>query len=205
MIRERRERAKLDATPPWQQKVREDVATTGPFDEKDAPEDGLARVDLGALRIPIADGQELRVDVNEQREIAGVTIVGAGGEMQLGLYAAPRNEGIWDEIRADIAGSMRAQKSQPSERPDGPFGVELVGKLPDPSGQPTPVRFIGVDGPRWFLRAMLAGPAAGDPAQAAIFEQTLRGTIVSRGNSPLPVREAVALTMPKEIVLPDAE
>ena len=30
--------------------------------------------------------------------------------MQLGVFAAPRNEGIWDEVRAEIAESMRAQR-----------------------------------------------------------------------------------------------
>ena len=43
------ERSKLDATPPWEQRIREEPdATTGPYDVRDAPEDDIARADLGA-------------------------------------------------------------------------------------------------------------------------------------------------------------
>jgi hypothetical protein len=61
-----------------------------------------------------------------------------------------------------------------------------------------PVRFLGVDGPRWFLRAMLVGPIAVDAEKAAPFEDALRAVVVVRGNEPLPVREPVPLQLPKE-------
>ena len=60
------------------------------------------------------------------------------------------------------------------------------------------MRFIGVDGPRWFLRAMLAGAPALDDEQAQPFLDTFRGTVVVRGNEPLPVREPVPLQLPQE-------
>ena len=78
------------------------------------------------------------------------------------------------------------------EREGGAFGTELTGTLPA-ERQRAPVRFIGVDGPRWFLRGMLVGPAA-DPARAEEFEEAFRQIIVVRGNDPLPVREPVPLT-----------
>jgi hypothetical protein len=68
-----------------------------------------------------------------------------------------------------------------------------------------PVRFIGVDGPRWFLRALIAGPVATDEPGAAVFEQALRGIVVVRGTDPLPVREPVPLTLPVDLELPSAE
>jgi hypothetical protein len=121
--------------------------------------------------------------------------------MQLGVYAAPRNEGIWDEVRAEIAESMRSQKGSPTERSNGSFGVELTGTVPGDSGR-VPVRFIGIDGPRWFLRALLAGAPA-DPTRAARYEDVLRNVIVVRGAEPLPVREPVPLRLPKDVVLPE--
>ena len=123
--------------------------------------------------------------------------------MQLGVFAAPRIEGIWDEVREEIATSMREQRGKPADRADGAFGTELTGTLPADGGR-MPVRFIGVDGPRWFLRAMLVGGPA-DPGQAEAFEEVLRNVIVVRGNEPLPVREPVPLTLPKDVVLPDEE
>jgi hypothetical protein len=64
------------------------------------------------------------------------------------------------------------------------------------------VRFIGVDGPRWFLRALLAGTPA-DPARAQRYEDVLRNVVVVRGSEALPVRDAVPLRLPKDVVLPD--
>ncbi len=201
----RNERAKLDATPPWETRIREEpAATTGPFDERDAPADDIPRADLGALRIPVGAGLDLQVEVDEQQQVISATLGSQAGTMQVGLFAAPRNEGIWDEVRAEIRDSIAEQRGKPTEREGGPFGTELVATLPAPGGSRTPVRFIGVDGPRWFLRAMLVGPAA-DPGHAEVFEETFRQIVVVRGTSPLPVRDPVPLTLPSDAVAGDAE
>jgi hypothetical protein len=198
----RSERAKLDATPPWDMRIREEpAATTGPYDERDAPEDDVPRADLGALRIPVGSGLDLQVEVNEQQQVVSATLASAGGTMQVGLFAAPRNEAIWDEVREEISKSLAEQRGKPVERTGGAFGTELTGTLPGEGGR-VPVRFIGVDGPRWFLRAMLVGPAA-DPQRAELFEEALRQIVVVRGVEPLPVREPVPLTLPKDTVLPE--
>jgi Protein of unknown function (DUF3710) len=193
----RTERSKLDATPPWDTKRHhETVVTTGPYDEADAPADGMQRLDLGALRIPAENGLEIRVEVAEQGQVAGVTLLNEVGQMQLGVFAAPRKDGIWDEVRAEIKASISQQGGTVNEQ-DGEFGAELAGKLPAQNGV-TPVRFVGVDGPRWFLRAMLAGTPAIDEAQAKPFLDTFREVVVVRGSEPLPVRDPVPLRLPRE-------
>ncbi len=171
--------------------------TTGPWDERDAPTDDIARADLGALLIPVGAGLDLQVEVNEAQEIVSATLGSRAGTMQIGLFAAPRNEGIWDEVRAEIHESLTQQRAKPVEREGGSFGTELTAVLPAQGGARTPVRFIGVDGPRWFLRAMLAGQAA-DPGHAEVFEEAFRQIVVVRGNTPLPVREPVPLSLPKD-------
>ena len=101
------ERAKLDATPPWAtEKVRDTDLTTGPYDEADSPDDELERLDLGALRIPVVSGVEVRVDVNPDGQVIAATLSYGGSEAQVGAFAAPRTAGIWDEIRAEIRGSI---------------------------------------------------------------------------------------------------
>jgi hypothetical protein len=193
----RTEQSKLDATPPWEPKrVVHSDPTTGPYDLTDAPIDDLERLDLGALRIPVETGLEVRVEVNEDSQVAGVTLVNEHGQMQLGLFAAPRSEGIWDDIRTEIKASISSQGGTVQEA-DGDFGIELVGKLPAPGGF-TPVRFVGTDGPRWFLRAMLAGAPAVDEAAAIDFLSAYRNTVVVRGNEPLPVRDPVPLQLPRD-------
>lgn len=200
----RSERSKLDATPPWETRVRAvPEATEGPFDERDAPDDGVERVDLGALQIPVFEGFDVRVDVDESQQVVAATLATDDGTMQLGVFAAPRNEGIWADVRAEIAESMKGQRRTSASEQDGEFGVELHGDLPADDGKGTvPVRFVGVDGPRWFLRAMFAGPVARDPAKAEVLERALRGVVVVRGTAPLPVREPVPLQLPEGVELP---
>jgi hypothetical protein len=193
----RTEQSKLDATPPWEPKrAIETEPTTGPYDLADTPSDDRERLDLGALRIPVDTGLEVRVEVGEDGQVAGVTLVNDTGQMQLGVFAAPRREGIWDAVRTEIKASISSQGGTVQET-DGDFGTELSGKLPAPSGF-TPVRFLGVDGPRWFLRAMLAGGPATDDASAKAFLSAFRNTVVVRGNAPLPVREPVPLQLPRD-------
>lgn len=199
----RNELAKLDATPPWETRVRDEPKpTTGPWDERDAPDDGVPRADLGSLRIPVAAGLDLQVEISEQdQQVVAATLGSPGGTMQLMLFAAPRNEGIWDDVRAEIAESLDQQRGKTSERA-GAFGTELTGTISAGGGGRMPVRFIGVDGPRWMLRATLLGPAA-DPERAELFEEALRQVVVVRGTEPLPVRDPVPLSLPKDLVLPD--
>jgi hypothetical protein len=203
----RTDRSKLDATPPWEGRVRDDGPTTeGPFDERDAPEDDVVRIDLGALRVPVSQGYDVRVDLNEAQQVISATLAAPDGTMQLGVFAAPRNEGIWDEVRAEIAESLNDQRKASATEAQGPFGTELRGSLPGEGGKGTvPVRFIGVDGPRWFLRALLAGPVATDAAKAKRFEDAFRRCIVVRGPDPLPVREPVPLQLPADLEVPPAE
>lgn len=196
--------SKLDATPPWEIRQRpEPEPTSGPYDSRDAPEDDLPRIDLGALRVPAQAGVEIRLDVGENQQVMSVTMVNKSGHMQLGVFAAPRNAGIWDEVRVEISQSLIDQGGSAKEVEDGPFGAELTGTL-RVDGNLTPVRFIGLDGPRWFLRAMLVGGVASDQVKAKPFETALRNVVVVRGADPLPVREQVPLHLPKE-ALPDGD
>jgi hypothetical protein len=194
--------------PEPQHRVREVAETSGPWDEADAPADGVPRVDLGALRLPARPGTELRVDLDPQQRVVGATMRAGDSLLQVSVFAAPRAAGIWDDIRADLAAGV-ARQGGSLEEVDGPFGPELTGSIlmpvppqPGQTAPPKPVRrsarFLGVDGPRWFLRGLVTGPAAADPEQAAVLEETFRGIVVVRGAEPLPVREQLTLTLPPQ-------
>jgi hypothetical protein len=181
------------------QETREHVQepTFGPWDVTDAPDDGRERIDLGALQVPALPGYDLRVEVSQEGQVVAATLASPRGEMQLGVFAAPRSAGIWDEVRKEIKATVSAQGGTISEQ-SGAFGPELTGRVPMPSGQAA-ARFLGIDGPRWFLRALLLGPVATDPEQAKPLEEALRQVIVVRGNEPMPVREALPLRLPKAV------
>jgi hypothetical protein len=194
--------------PEPQHRVRDVEETSGPWDEADAPDDGLPRVDLGALRLPARPGMELRVDLSPQQLVIGATLRAGESQLQVSAFAAPRATGIWDDVRADLATSASGQGGSLREV-DGPFGPELAGTIlvasPPQPGQTTPpqpvrrpARFLGVDGPRWFLRGLLTGPAAADPEAATDLEEAFQGIVVVRGAEPLPVREQLTLTLPPQ-------
>ena len=87
--RHRSERQKIDATPPWStERERDTDVTTGPFDDQDAPDDELERLDLGALRIPVIGGVEVRVDVGPDGQVIAATLSYGGSEAQIGVFAA---------------------------------------------------------------------------------------------------------------------
>jgi hypothetical protein len=197
--RKQLERDKLDATPPWQHaRHDEQAATEGPYDVKDTPEDEHERVDLGALRLPVVKGIDIQAEADNEGRVSTVRLVRKGTQMQVGVFAAPRAEGIWDEIRAEIATSMTDGGGSAAEVEAERFGTELHGELAGARGAKTPVRFIGVDGPRWFVRAMIVGPGATDEAAAEPLLEVFADTVVVRGREPLPVREPVPLHLPKE-------
>jgi hypothetical protein len=194
--------------PEPQVREREHVETTGPYDSTDAPEDGVPRIDLGSLRIPAVPGMELRVDVNAQQKVVGASLRSGDSLLQVSAFAAPRAGGIWDGVRTDLATSASGQGGSLAER-EGPFGPELAGFVratpPPQPGQAAPAeparraaRFLGVDGPRWFLRGMLTGPAAESPEAGAPFEAAFRSIVVARGTDPMPVREQLPMTLPAQ-------
>lgn len=176
-----------------------DRAEAGPFDESEADPEA-AFVDLGALRVPAREGMELRLDVDDDgRRIVAVTVSLSGSSLQLQAFAEPRSAGVWDEIRGQIVESVGGQHGTATER-EGFVGTEVLARLParGAGGKSTwrTARFVGVDGPRWFLRGVITGGAAKDAAHAGDIEDVFRHVVVVRGSEPVPPRELLTITVP---------
>lgn len=180
--------------------------TTGPFDVADAADDDLERADFGAMLIPKTAGSDLRVSLDSKGRVISVSVVRNDSAMQVGAYAAPRDSEIWPDLRPELAKSISSQGGRANES-EGPFGPELRAELAPPrtggkeagKGPRRPARFVGVDGPRWFVRAVLTGPAATDDNAAAPLLDTLRDVVVVRGSDPRPVREPLPLKLPADM------
>ena len=170
----------------------------GPWDVDDAPDDGKQRLDLGGLRVPVPPNTEVRVDVNGEGEVVAATLVQGPSTMQVNAFAAPRTSGIWDEVRAEIAASLVSGGGQ-AQDVEGPYGAELFAAVPVQGGGAAPARFLGVDGPRWFVRALLTGPAAQDRRVSAPLEAALRDVVVVRGTEAMAVRDPLPLRLPREV------
>ncbi|HEV7897444.1 MAG TPA: DUF3710 domain-containing protein [Planosporangium sp.] len=171
-------------------------AAGGPYDVTEAP-DGVERLDLGSLRIPAVTGVEVRLQADPEGQVQQVVLVAGENALQLGVFAAPRSEGIWDEVREEIRKQL-FDDGVAVEQVDGAYGVELRSRVRTPEGF-TDIRFVGIDGPRWMVRAVYQGPAAVDPTGAGPLAACLDGLVVDRGAEAMPVREPLPLRLPREV------
>jgi hypothetical protein len=171
-------------------------ARRGPYDISEAPA-GVRRLDLGSLQIPAVADVEVRVQANPDGAIQQVVLVHGDNALQVGVFAAPRSEGIWDEVREEIRAALFSD-GVAAEEADGDYGTELRARVRTPEGM-TDLRFIGIDGPRWMVRGVYQGDVATDPSAAGPLAEVLEGLVVDRGQEAKPVREALPLRLPREI------
>ena len=176
----------------------ENRATEGPFDDSEA-NPVRPYIDLGGIKILPREGLNLRLEVEEQsKRIVAVGLDYADSSLQVQPFAAPRSGGLWDETRVQLRDQVRAQGGRVEER-EGPLGKELLAEVPAPANEGSELRlarFIGIDGPRWFLRGVIGGAAASDLEAAAKVEDLFRSIVVVRGGAPMPPRDLIPLKMP---------
>ncbi|MTE24084.1 DUF3710 domain-containing protein [Microbacterium sp. ZXX196] len=176
----------------------EDRPQSGPFDESEA-NPVRPYIDLGGIKILPREGLNLRLEVEEKTQrIVAVGLDYADSTLQVQPFAAPRSAGLWHETRDQIRAQVSQQGGRVEER-EGGLGPELLAEVPvspaEGSGRRL-ARFVGVDGPRWFLRGVIGGKAASDPQAAAEVEDLFRSIVVVRGGSPMPPRDLIPLSMP---------
>lgn len=181
-------------------------SVAGPFDITEVS-DKSQYANFGAIHVMPQQGVDIRLEVEEATErVVAVTLDYQGSTLQLQAFAAPKSEGIWNEIRNELAASIKAQ-SGVAEEQIGSFGLELQVRIPLVDGTGAIVgnrsgRFLGVDGPRWFLRGLIGGAAIHDPTAAAQMEAIFRSVAVDRGSEPVPPRELLSLHVPIGVVTP---
>ena len=178
-------------------------AEGGPWDAEE-PFPAVDRVDLGSLQVPIGPEHEIQLVMAEQHG-AWVTIRYQESEVQIQAFAAARRGALWDDVRAEIAAEVNTAGGR-SQETEGSFGIELMAQVPAPAepgqGAAEPggmrlVRFVGVDGPRWFLRGLFGGrPRRRRPGR--LLEEVFRDVVVVRGEHPVPPREILELRLPPE-------
>ncbi len=165
----------------------------GPHDEADAPDDGLNRLDLGSVRLPVPDGAQLQVEMDANRAVRAVHVVTPAGQLTVNAYAAPKSGGLWREVCGELAEQLRGDGATVRSAA-GEWGQELVAALGE-----VQLRFVGVDGPRWMLRGVVAGPPELAEQSTHALYDLVRGTVVVRGTQPMPVRTPLPIELPPSI------
>lgn len=183
-----------------------DRESAGPFDSSEVQFTGPF-LNLGSILLPTKDGLQVRLEVEEpsQRAVA-VTLEYDDSSLQLQAFAAPKSEGLWHSIRKQLEESVLAQGGSVESRV-GSLGPELLVKLPISNESGAQIgtrfsRFVGVDGPKWFLRGVISGAAITDPKASAELDDLFRSVTIHRDPTPLPPGDLLPLTLPGGTVAP---
>jgi len=179
----------------------EDRHLNGPFDESEVT--GIRPyVDLGSIRVEPREGLNLRLEVEEgTQRIVAVNLDQFGSTLQVQPFAATRSSGLWHEIRQQVMEHITSQGGI-AEPVMGPVGLELKCQIPvvTSTGKPgiQDARFLGVDGPRWFVRGVITGPAATEASTGRAMIDLFRSLVIVRGETPMPPREMLPIRVPAQ-------
>lgn len=178
-----------------------DRSVRGPLDSSEA-NSVRPYIDLGSIKFLPRDGLGLRLEVEEATQrVVAVNLDLADSSLQVQAFAAPRSTGLWNVIRGQLHDQIRQQGGEVDEI-DGELGHELRARIPmvaAEGGQATmrEAVFLGVDGPRWFLRGVITGTAASGGEAREAMDELFRGIVVTRGGEPMPPRDLLPLVMPQ--------
>uniref|UniRef100_UPI000A7B7C52 DUF3710 domain-containing protein n=1 Tax=Nocardia lijiangensis TaxID=299618 RepID=UPI000A7B7C52 len=130
---------------------------TGPYDYDEVAEllDAVVeqRLDLGSIILPVPPGGQLQVEMTPDGTPQAVHLATEHGRITVAAYAAPKSPGQWRAVAADLADSLRKDGARVAVE-TGPWGREILAIT-----EGADLRFIGVDGYRWMVRLVAAGPS----------------------------------------------
>jgi hypothetical protein len=176
----------------------------GPWDEEDLPEElhAIERADLGSLLLTPVGGREVRLQVEEETGTVAAVLIGDDeGAIERRAFAAPRNGSTWEEVLPELEADI-AQRGGVSARREGTWGTELLCQVgfqtPDGQTGVQPSRIVGIDGPRWMLRATFLGRPAVEEEVFPEWEDVLRTVVVRRGKGAMPKGEALPIVLPAD-------
>ncbi len=208
MIFRRRKGSHVRPAEPVDDDLEESTAQTthrervGPWDadEREVDLDDANIIDIGGLIVTGRPGLELRLQTDQATGAVGAAmLVSKDGAVELRVFAASRSGGMWDDIRREIAAEATNRGGTATEA-EGPYGPELRVKVPVKSAdgrQGTQTsRIVGIEGPRWLLRATYLGDAATQSDPDGLLESAVRDVVVVRGGVAMPPREPIPLRLP---------
>ena len=175
----------------------------GPWDESEIDfNDGVERVNLGGMLVAPMAGVDVQVQVDQESgNVMQLTFAGFDGAVQIQPYAAPKSGGYWAHVRNEILAGINNSGGL-VDTVEGPFGPELLAQVTDDSGHLVPARFAGIDGPRWFLRAVFLGAAARPGNASAALENVVRSLVVVRGREAKAAGSAITMRLPDSPAAP---
>ena len=165
----------------------------GPYDIDDlAPESRFenSHLDLGSVLVPVVEGGQVTVEMSADHQAQSVYLVTPHGRITVAAFAAPKSSGQWREVVEELTKSLQTEGAE-TTIDSGFWGREVVATVPGGIH-----RFIGVDGPRWMIRAVASAPTAGAESLAKVARAVVSETVVRRGDDPHPPRTPLPIVLP---------
>ena len=171
-----------------------DEVEDGPFDSTWAPKDGLNRLDLGSIQLPVPEGAQLQVEMDPAGAVRAVHLLTTVGQLTVSAFAAPKSDRLWPDVSGEMIAEFKSGGFR-ILRENGEWGEEIIAR-----NNEVHLRVVGVDGPRWMLRGIAAAPTEEQSVRATDALYTLmRDTIVVRGEQAMPVRTPLPIELPEAI------
>jgi len=157
-------------------------------------------LDLGAVSVPLLEGLEISVNIDQETmQGTGLGLTYGASMADVQVFARAKDELIWPTTRDELVSAL-AQQQVDCEIVIGVFGSEIHCTMPtvdfENNNVLQPVRFLGVDGDRWFMRIAVSGAAAADPADIEQMDVILSQLTVHRGEEAMSPGEPLTLTLP---------
>lgn len=171
----------------------------GPWDADAAPA-GQEFLDFGPLKLPSVPGLKVRLEIDPDRqEIGAVTVRVADCSVQLQVIAAARGMGQWTDTRKALIANLKERPGH-HQVVEGHFGAEVIGVLTGRTPQGVPIdatmRFQGIEGDRWMIRAVSSGPSVTQDQTVARVNALLSRCAVDVSDVHEPAGSVLPLTDP---------
>ncbi len=160
-------------------------------------------VDFGHILVPATiQGLIIKGEMEpDTQRLVAVTLELADSVLQVSVFSSARSEEIWPDVREQLAVNFVAQGSSVATSTTS-LGTAIDVEIPGAQGSSAKVRFVGTDGPRWFLRGSISGAALDDAQANDLIEALYKSLVVDRGDDPMPPRELMSLKLPAGNVAP---
>lgn len=175
----------------------------GPYDASEKDTD-TGYLDFGAVRIPAIEGIQIQPEISpDGSTVRGLNIVVGASVVRVMVFSAPKTGGSWEELRAQTWAALEEQNAKIRER-NGRWGTEIhanvAGQLPDGRKVSFNTRVVGVEGPRWLLRADIQGPAATEEVAFKQVSEVIDRLVIFRDQSPYPPHTGLPLRIPEDLL-----
>jgi len=169
--------------------------------------DTSSMLNLGAVFLPNIPGLEVHLDLDPRSGVGKSVSLHLNMTIaEVQIFAAATNEDLWASMRDAITSGLREQKVDCTVEM-GRFGTEIHAVMPtvdlDGNAHVQPVRFVGVRGSRWLVRAVISGDGALTGIKqnfdaVSEIDDVISKLVINRGEEPLPPGERLALHSPSE-------